>query len=131
MNFNTSLEFIQPFLSIEGLMIAGIALMAAVLVYLLSVMYAETAKKSAAKLLPSFGFKEDEANALSELASGLIKTAGIATIMMIVGNYVLGPFLDPVKDVGSFIFRLIGYMIDLALPIAVIYLARTWLKSKT
>ena len=127
MQFDTSLEFLQPYLSIKEMVIVGITVMAAVLVYLLSMKYAESAKKLVAKILPSFGFNVDETSTFSDLASGLVKLAGIATILLMAGRYL--PLLDSINDVGSFIFDLIGYGISLALPIAIIYFARTWSKK--
>ncbi|MFZ2455790.1 MAG: hypothetical protein WAX07_04885 [Candidatus Altiarchaeia archaeon] len=126
MEFNTSLDFIEPYLSVKELVVVGVAVMAAVLVFLLSVMYAESLKKFLAKSVPCFGFKDDEAAAIANLAAGFIKVAGVATVLIMAGKYV--PLLDPVKDAGSYIFELIGYGISLALPVAVIYLARTGFK---
>lgn len=125
--FNTSLDFLAPIFSIEGILDIVIAIAAAWLLYKLAAKYSQSAKAMTAKILPSFGFSGDEANLLSEIAEGIVKITGLAAVFLILGNYVY--LLGPAKSIGSFISELIGYVIALALPLAIIYFARTWSKK--
>lgn len=125
--FNTSLNFLASIFSIEGILKILIAIAAAWLLYKLAGKYSQSAKTMTAKILPSFGFSGDESAVLSEIAEGMVKITGLATVFLILGNYVY--MLEPVKSIGSFILDLIGYVIALALPLAIIYFARTWSKK--
>ena len=120
--FDMNMGFLGEILSLEGFVSIGVAIIAVVIVYLVSARYASSAMKIAAKTLPVFGFSESEVGMFSEMASGLVKTAGIATILVIVGMYV--PLLKPIYQAGSFILTILGYAVTLALPLAVVYLAR-------
>ncbi len=124
--FNTSLNFLAPIFSIEGILNIIIALAAAWLLYKLAGKYSQSAKAMTAKILPSFGFSGDEAIVLSEIAEGIVKVTGIAAVFLILSNIYL---LGPAKNIGSFIIDLVGYVIALALPLAIIYFARTWSKK--
>lgn len=125
--FNTNMDFLGDLFSVKGLFSIGIAFLAIIALYLLIKRFSASTKSASAKVLSIAGFTESEVSTLVGLGDGLVKTAGLATAIIIAGKYV--PLLDPFSNVGSLIMTLLGWYVSLALPVAVVYLARRGVKD--
>jgi hypothetical protein len=121
--FDLSLDFMGDILSLEGAVNIGAAVLAIIVLYLVVAKYAESAKNIVKKTLPSFGFSPDETALFSEIAPGLVKTAGFATMLLIAGRHI--PLIGAATEIGNYILTVIGYAITLTLAAAVVLLARS------